>query len=222
LDCRHVLQALLQQLPIAVQLLLGLVEVAAVSGQCRLLVCDDCVSRGPREATYEFWRGSIIASGGRAPMGGRDVADLVVRRRVRCTQTDGCPRTEPLLACQSMHAGSSQNRRVMLTVHVDLALLHEPAQLSEPGRGVDLLHVGGSRVEDACRVEGSGEGGRGPRGCIGCWQWGAGPGAAEKHLQAAADGIGGLWLCSRPAPRGRAISGPAWAGPLLRQVGRRD
>jgi hypothetical protein len=41
---RNILYALLQQLPITVQLLLGLVEVAPVGGECGFLVGDDGVA----------------------------------------------------------------------------------------------------------------------------------------------------------------------------------
>jgi hypothetical protein len=58
---RHVLDALLQQLPIAVQLLLGLVEVAAIGRERGLLVGDDCVAGGASEAADVCWAGSICA-----------------------------------------------------------------------------------------------------------------------------------------------------------------
>ena len=51
LDRGHVLDALLQQLPIAVQLLLGLVEVASVGREGSLVVRDDGVASGASEAT---------------------------------------------------------------------------------------------------------------------------------------------------------------------------
>jgi hypothetical protein len=51
LDGGYVLYALLQQLPVAIQLLLGLVEVASVGGEGSLLVGDDCIPSGASKAT---------------------------------------------------------------------------------------------------------------------------------------------------------------------------
>jgi hypothetical protein len=59
LYCRHILDALLQQLPVAVQLLLGLVEVASIGRKRGLLVRDDCVAGGASEAADVCWGGSI-------------------------------------------------------------------------------------------------------------------------------------------------------------------
>lgn len=55
LDRGDVLEALLEELPVAVELLLGLVEVAAVGGEGGLLMGDDGIARGAREAAYERW-----------------------------------------------------------------------------------------------------------------------------------------------------------------------
>jgi hypothetical protein len=51
LDGRYILYALLQELPIAVQLLLGLVEVASVGGEGGFLVRNDCISSRAGKAT---------------------------------------------------------------------------------------------------------------------------------------------------------------------------
>ena len=59
----HVLDALLQQLPVAVQLLLGLVEVAAVGRERRLVVGDDGVSGRAREAADVCWERSVAVRG---------------------------------------------------------------------------------------------------------------------------------------------------------------
>lgn len=51
LDGRYILYALLQELPIAVQLLLGLVEVASIGGEGGFLVRNDCISSRAGKAT---------------------------------------------------------------------------------------------------------------------------------------------------------------------------
>jgi hypothetical protein len=61
LDGRYILYALLQQLPVAVELLLGLVEVASVGGEGGLVVRDDCIASGASEATDVFWGVSMGA-----------------------------------------------------------------------------------------------------------------------------------------------------------------
>jgi hypothetical protein len=54
------------------------------------------------------------------------------------------------------------------TVHIDLVLLHELAQLSEPLRGVDFLHVVDGGSKGAGRVERSEIEGWGSGDYIGC------------------------------------------------------
>lgn len=51
LDGGHVLYALLQQLPVAVQLLLGLVKVASVGREGCLVMGNDCIASRASEAT---------------------------------------------------------------------------------------------------------------------------------------------------------------------------
>jgi hypothetical protein len=85
------LDALLQQLPIAVQLLLGLVEVAAVGRERGLLVGDDCVAGGASEAADVCWGRSICERGDTC-----GESDLGVHHRVQCTRSDGCLPTAPL------------------------------------------------------------------------------------------------------------------------------
>ena len=61
LDGRYILYALLQQLPVAVQLLLGLVEVASVGREGGLVVGDDCIASGASKATDVLW---VVSMGG--------------------------------------------------------------------------------------------------------------------------------------------------------------
>ena len=59
LDGWDVLDTLLQQLPVAVQLLLSLVEVATIGGQGSLVVRNHCVASRASEAADVCWRVSI-------------------------------------------------------------------------------------------------------------------------------------------------------------------
>lgn len=51
---RDILQALLQKLPVVVQLLLSLVEIASIGGEGSLLESDDGSSCGAREAANKL------------------------------------------------------------------------------------------------------------------------------------------------------------------------
>jgi hypothetical protein len=97
LDGGHVLDALLQELPVAVELLLGLVEVAPVGGKGGLLVRDDGIACRAGEAADVCCEASVAGAARGAAGGG---ADLGGHRRGQCTRSDGCPPRAPLAVCQ--------------------------------------------------------------------------------------------------------------------------
>jgi hypothetical protein len=76
---------------------------------------------------------------------------LGVHRRAQCIRSDGCLRTAPLCNCQRSLAASSGDLR---TVDIDVALLHELAQLRKALGGVNLGHVDGT--QDGRGVESAG------------------------------------------------------------------
>lgn len=91
---------------------------------------------------------------------------LVGRRREQCIQTGGCLPRAPLRHCQSLHANWC-GRDVLRTVDVDLVLLHELAELSEPLGSVDLFHFDGG-AKGGRRMESSEDATEGPSDCIWC------------------------------------------------------
>ena len=80
----------------------------------------------------------------------------------RCTRSGGCLQTGPLLCVSHM---SSHVCTGAPTVDVDIALLHELAELREPLGGVDLGHIDGtygSRSVESTRCS------QGGSGCVHC------------------------------------------------------
>ena len=168
------MQPLLEELPIGVELLLGLVEVASVGREGGLVVGDDCVAGGAREAAYECW----IVSVGARRSGGGGVADRGGHHRAQCIRSGGCLRKGPLAA--GLDNGWAWRGRGLCTVDIHLVLLHELAQLGEAVGGVDLFHV--EQAEYGRLVEGSGGVDGQTLRCTGCLsRVGAPEEAREQH-----------------------------------------
>lgn len=94
----------------------------------------------------QYVRGAVLAG----------VSDRGVHRRAQCTRSGGCPQKGPLrISVSKRHCADGSWG---CTVDINLALVHELAELGEPLRGVDLLHVeeaaDGGGVESSLAVEG--------------------------------------------------------------------
>lgn len=81
-------------------------------------------------------------------------SDLFGRHMAQYTRSDGCPRTEPLSLVSALFHNVSEGIR---TVNVDIALLHELAELREPLGSVDLGHVDSAECSSDVQSSSSGE-----------------------------------------------------------------